>query len=64
MPGGTVMCRVCLAFFACILALLALEADTRMALYLVPVWFAVLGLAYRSIRQKKQATAQLSFDAD
>jgi D-serine/D-alanine/glycine transporter len=35
-----------------------------MALYLVPVWFAVLGLAYRSIRQKKQATAQLSFDAD
>ncbi|EKT4554695.1 MULTISPECIES: D-serine/D-alanine/glycine transporter [Pseudomonas] len=64
MPGGTVMCRVCLAFFAFILALLALEADTRMALYLVPVWFAVLGLAYRSIRQKKQATAQLSFDAD
>ncbi|UVL80721.1 D-serine/D-alanine/glycine transporter [Pseudomonas putida] len=64
MPGGTVMCRVCLAFFAFILALLALEADTRMALYLVPVWFAVLGLAYRSIRQKKQATAQWSFDAD
>ena len=64
MPGGTSMCRVCLAFFAFILALLALEADTRMALYLVPVWFAVLGLAYRSIRQKKQATAQLSFDAD
>ena len=64
MPGGTVVCRVCLAFFAFILALLALEADTRMALYLVPVWFAVLGLAYRSIRQKKQATAQLSFDAD
>jgi len=64
MPGGTVMCRVCLGFFAFILALLALEADTRMALYLVPVWFAVLGLAYRSIRQKKQATAQLSFDAD
>ncbi|MBH3415073.1 D-serine/D-alanine/glycine transporter [Pseudomonas putida] len=64
MPGGTSMCRVCLAFFAFILALLALEADTRMALYLVPVWFAVLGLAYRSIRQKKQTTAQLSFDAD
>ncbi|CAI3804899.1 D-serine/D-alanine/glycine transporter [Pseudomonas sp. MM221] len=64
MPGGIVMCWVCLAFFAFVLALLALEADTRMALYLVPVWFAVLGLAYRSIRQKKQATAQLSFDAD
>ncbi|MFJ4453868.1 D-serine/D-alanine/glycine transporter [Pseudomonas sp. NPDC089392] len=64
MPGGSAMCRVCLVFFAFILALLALQADTRMALYLVPVWFAVLGLAYRSIRQKKQETAQLSFDAD
>ncbi len=64
MPGGTVMCWVCLAFFVFILALLALEADTRTALYLVPVWFAVLGLAYRSIRQKKQEAVQLSFDAD
>lgn len=59
MPGGIVMCWVCLAFFAFVLALLALEADTRMALYLVPVWFAVLGLAYRSIRQKKQATGSV-----
>ncbi|MNP84604.1 D-serine/D-alanine/glycine transporter [compost metagenome] len=58
------MCWVCLAFFVFILALLALEADTRTALYLVPVWFAVLGLAYRSIRQKKQEAVQLSFDAD
>ncbi|MNJ54634.1 D-serine/D-alanine/glycine transporter [compost metagenome] len=64
MPGGTFMCRVCLVFFAFILALLALEADTRSALYLMPVWFAVLGLAYRSIRRKRQQAMQLSFDAD
>jgi D-serine/D-alanine/glycine transporter len=64
MPGGTVMCWVCLAFFAFILSLLALEADTRMALYAVPVWFAVLGLSYRSIRQKKQEHAALSLEAE
>jgi D-serine/D-alanine/glycine transporter len=55
---------VCLAFFVFILGLLALEADTRLALYAVPVWFAVLGLAYRSLRQKRQENGQLSLDTD
>ncbi|MCE1116768.1 MULTISPECIES: D-serine/D-alanine/glycine transporter [Pseudomonas] len=64
MPGGTLMCWVCLAFFVFILGLLALEADTRLALYAVPVWFAVLGLAYRSLRQKRQENGQLSLDTD
>ncbi|MNH16671.1 D-serine/D-alanine/glycine transporter [compost metagenome] len=64
MPGGTFMCWVCLVFFVFILGLLALEADTRAALFFVPVWFVVLGLAYRSIRQKKQQSGQLSFEAD
>jgi D-serine/D-alanine/glycine transporter len=64
MPGGTIMCWVCLVFFAFILGLLALEADTRMALFAVPVWFAVLGLSYRSIRQKKQEHAALSLEAE
>nr|WP_314483482.1 D-serine/D-alanine/glycine transporter [uncultured Pseudomonas sp.] len=53
MPGGKVMVWVCLGFFVFILALLALENDTREALYMVPVWFAVLGLAYRSVRKSK-----------
>ncbi|MEN5301070.1 D-serine/D-alanine/glycine transporter [Pseudomonas sp. TWI628] len=64
MPGGTLMCWVCLLFFAFILALLALQADTRSALYLMPVWFAGLGLTYRSNRRKRQQAVQLSFDAD
>ncbi|MNE70312.1 D-serine/D-alanine/glycine transporter [compost metagenome] len=64
MPGGTIMCWVCLAFFAFILGLLALEADTRMALFAMPVWFALLGLFYRSVRQKKQGNSALSFEAD
>ena len=57
MPGGKVMVWVCLAFFAFILVLLALEDDTRQALYAVPGWFLLLGLAYRSIvRNKQQVT--------
>ncbi|MFJ2523899.1 D-serine/D-alanine/glycine transporter [Pseudomonas capeferrum] len=64
MPGGTIMCWVCLVFFAFILGLLALEADTRMALFAMPVWFALLGLFYRSVRQKRQGNTALSFEAD
>ena len=60
MPGGKVMVWVCLAFFAFILVLLALEDDTRQALYVVPGWFLLLGLAYRSIvRNKLQAAKGL-----
>ncbi|WP_019407692.1 D-serine/D-alanine/glycine transporter [Pseudomonas psychrophila] len=64
MPGGKVMVWACLAFFVFILALLALEDDTRAALYLVPVWFVVLGVAYRSVRRNKLQLLQGSGDAD
>ena len=56
MPGGKLMVWVCLTFFVFILVLLALEDDTRQALYMVPVWFVVLGLAYRSVRRNKMLT--------
>lgn len=64
MPGGITMAWACLGFFAFIIALLALEEDTRKALYLVPAWFVVLGLSYRSLRQKRSQGVQLSYDAD
>ena len=51
------MVWVCLAFFVFILALLALETDTREALYLVPVWFVVLGVGYRLVLRNKQEIA-------
>ncbi len=54
MPGGKVMVWVCLAFFVFILVLLALETDTRQALYMVPVWFVLLAVGYRSVRRNKQ----------
>lgn len=64
MPGGIVMVWICLTFFAFIVALLALEEDTRKALFFVPVWFVVLGLSYRSIRRNKAEVAHLSYKAD
>jgi D-serine/D-alanine/glycine transporter len=64
MPGGITMAWACLTFFVFIIALLALEEDTRKALFLVPAWFVVLGLSYRSIRQKRAQNVQLSFEAD
>ncbi|KMM80995.1 D-serine/D-alanine/glycine transporter [Pseudomonas deceptionensis] len=64
MPGGKVMVWVCLTFFVFILALLALETDTRQALYLVPVWFVLLALGYRSVRRNKLEVASLACQPD
>ncbi|QPL30196.1 D-serine/D-alanine/glycine transporter [Pseudomonas fragi] len=64
MPGGKVMVWVCLTFFVFILTLLALEDDTRQALYMVPLWFVVLGLGYRSVLRNKQEAADLACQTD
>ncbi|MDQ8049467.1 D-serine/D-alanine/glycine transporter [Luteibacter sp.] len=52
MPGRVFMCWVCLAFFAFVLVLLALESDTRQALIASPVWFAILAIGYALRRRK------------
>ncbi|MCO7633450.1 D-serine/D-alanine/glycine transporter [Pseudomonas guariconensis] len=54
MPGGRVMCYVCLAFFAFILVLLSLEDDTRAALVVTPLWFVILAVTYQFVRSKRQ----------
>ena len=64
MPGGKVMVWVCLTFFVFILVLLALETDTRQALYMVPVWFVLLALGYRSVLRNKQEVASLACQPD
>jgi D-serine/D-alanine/glycine transporter len=46
MPGGVAMCYACLVFFAFVLVLLTLQADTRQALLASPVWFVLLGIGY------------------
>ena len=58
------MVWVCLTFFVFILVLLALETDTRQALYLVPVWFVLLAVGYRLVRRNKLEVANLACEAD
>ena len=53
MPGGRFMCYVCLAFFAFILVLLSLEADTRSALIVTPIWFVLLAATYQGVRSRR-----------
>ncbi|PWB32958.1 D-serine/D-alanine/glycine transporter [Pseudomonas sp. SDI] len=54
MPGGRLMCWVCLAFFAAILVLLSLESDTRQALIVTPLWFVLLTITYQFVRRNRQ----------
>ena len=53
MPFGKLMCWVCLAFFAFVIVLLTLEADTRQALMVTPLWFVILGLGWMFIRKRR-----------
>ncbi|EJF75738.1 amino acid permease [Bartonella alsatica] len=53
MPGGVIMCWVILAFFAFMLYLLTLEADTLTALKYSTLWFIFLGIAYFMFVRKK-----------
>lgn len=46
MPLGKAMCWVCMAFFAFVLVLLTLEEDTRQALLVTPLWFALLTMGW------------------
>lgn len=53
MPFGKLMCWVCLAFFAFVIVLLTLEADTRQTLMVTPLWFIILGLGWVFIRKRR-----------
>ncbi|MFB9954775.1 D-serine/D-alanine/glycine transporter [Cellulomonas denverensis] len=52
MPGGPVMCWVVLAFFAFLVGALALDPDTRRAMVMLPIWFAVLAIAWWTMRRR------------
>ncbi|EJM51229.1 amino acid permease [Pseudomonas sp. GM48] len=47
LPGGKFTAGISLAFLMFVLCLLALEPDTRTALYVMPTWYIGLLLAYR-----------------
>jgi AAT family amino acid transporter len=52
MPCSPVANWVVLAFLVAVSALLWLDEDTRVALYVAPFWFAILGLGYMSLRRR------------
>lgn len=54
MPGAPYMNWVVVAFMVAVGALLALDPSTRVALYVAPVWFALLGIGYRMSRSESR----------
>jgi amino acid transporter, AAT family len=50
MPGAPVVNWVIVAFLLFVTGMLWLQPDTRVALYVAPVWFALLAVAYFSSR--------------
>ena len=51
MPGAPFANWAVLGFLVVVSGLLALDPDTRVALYVAPVWFAVLGIGYLRSRR-------------
>ncbi len=54
MPLYPIINYIILAFFAFILVVLALNNETRVALFVTPVWFIVLGIIYNILKAKKK----------
>jgi len=57
MPGAPYMNWVVVGFMVAVGALLAIDPSTRVALYVAPVWFGVLGIGYRMSKQVKPELA-------
>lgn len=53
MPFAPISNWVVLAFFVFILIVLGLASDTRVALFVTPVWFIILAIAYGIMKRKK-----------
>ena len=57
MPGSPVTNWIALAFILVITLLLAADADTRIALIVGPIWFAILGIGYWMNTSRRAAAA-------
>jgi D-serine/D-alanine/glycine transporter len=53
MPLYPIINYIILAFFAFVIAVLALNKETRVALFVTPVWFIALGVIYKTLQSKK-----------
>lgn len=52
MPGAPYTNWLVLAFLLMVAAFLGVDENTRVALYVAPVWFAILGLGYRMTQRR------------
>ena len=59
MPGSAFMPYVVLVFFALMIVALAQAADTRLGLYVAPIWFVLLGVAWYFNRQTPLQQARI-----
>jgi amino acid transporter, AAT family len=55
MPGAPLANWLVLAFLVLVTAMLARDPDTRVALYVAPVWFGLLGVGYGFVRAARRA---------
>jgi AAT family amino acid transporter/D-serine/D-alanine/glycine transporter len=58
MPGAPVANWFVVGFLIVVAGLLAVDAETRVALYVAPIWFGLLGVAY--VRMKPGAKARFA----
>ncbi len=52
MPGGAVATWGVVGFLLVVSGLLAIDPETRVALYVTPIWFALLGVGFRIARRR------------
>ena len=57
MPGAPYANYLILAFFALVAVLLAFDAETRIALYVAPAWFAILAAGYALTKRRRAVRA-------
>jgi AAT family amino acid transporter/D-serine/D-alanine/glycine transporter len=55
MPGAPVANWLVIGFLALVAVFLGIDPDTRVALYVAPIWFAILALGYRMTRSEEAA---------
>ena len=60
LPGSTFMPYIVLAFFALMVVALAGDPDTRLGLYVVPLWFVLLGVVWNFQRKTPLQQARIA----
>ncbi|OOM76130.1 D-serine/D-alanine/glycine transporter [Clostridium puniceum] len=62
MPLYPIINYIILAFFAFVIVVLALNKETRVALFVTPVWFIMLGVIYNILKSKKKNGEEVEKD--